>query len=162
LVENARFSRAYTLNGRFLIDECLSVGLVAVAKELGFQADYVAYLGKSGWPDWNLISFALQNNYIFVTNNRRDFLREYAKVDLHNGLIVIVADTKRTDQQRLFVKVLDVVTEPNDDLVNKLIEVLVDGSVHVRDGKAKITTLDIFRILNGADSCQMSGDRIWA
>jgi hypothetical protein len=52
---------------------------------------------------------------------------------LHNGLIIIVPDTKRTDQQRLFVKVLDVVTEPNDDLVNKLIEVLVDGSVHVRD-----------------------------
>jgi hypothetical protein len=37
------------LNGRFLIDECLSAALVAVAKERGFQADYVTYIGKSGW-----------------------------------------------------------------------------------------------------------------
>jgi predicted nuclease of predicted toxin-antitoxin system len=63
------------LSDRFLIDECLSVGLVAVAKERGFQADYIAYLGKSGWSDWKLVSYALENDYIFVTNNRRDFLK---------------------------------------------------------------------------------------
>ena len=121
------------MSDRFLIDECLSVGLVAVAKERGFQADYVAYLGKSGWSDWNLASHALENDYIFVTNNRRDFLKEYTKTDLHNGLIIIVPDTKRADQQRLFGKALDVVSKRNDDLVNKLIEVLLDGSVHIRD-----------------------------
>jgi hypothetical protein len=121
------------LSAGFLIDECLSASLVAVAKERGFQADYVAYIGKSGWSDWNLASYALENDYIFVTNNRRDFLKEYAKVDLHNGLIIIVPDTKRADQQRLFGKVLDVVSKQNDDLVNKLIEVLLDGSVHIKD-----------------------------
>ena len=121
------------MSGRFLIDECLSFGLVAVAKERGFQADYVTYIGKSGWADWNLASYALENDYIFVTNNRRDFLKEYAKIDLHSGLIIIVPDTKRADQQRLFAKVLDVVSIRNDDLVNKLIEVLLDGSVHIKD-----------------------------
>ncbi len=121
------------MSGRFLIDECLSVGLVAVAKERGFQADYVSYIGKSGWSDWNLASYALENDYVFVTNNRRDFLKEYAKIDLHNGLIIIVPDTKRAEQQRLFAKVLDVVSKRNDDLVNKLIEVLLDGSIHIKD-----------------------------
>jgi predicted nuclease of predicted toxin-antitoxin system len=121
------------LSGRFLIDECLSASLVAVAKERGLQADYVTYIGKSGWSDWNLASYALENDYVFVTNNRRDFLKEYAKLDLHNGLIIIVPDTKRADQQRLFAKVLKVVCERNDGLVNKLIEVLLDGSVHIKD-----------------------------
>jgi hypothetical protein len=59
-----RTARAGALSDRFLIDECLSVGLVAVAKERGFQADYIAYLGKSGWSDWNLVSYALENDYI--------------------------------------------------------------------------------------------------
>ncbi len=99
----------------------------------GFQADYVSYIGKSGWSDWNLASYALENDYVFVTNNRRDFLKEYAKIDLHNGLIIIVPDTKRAEQQRLFAKVLDVVSKRNDDLVNKLIEVLLDGSIHIKD-----------------------------
>lgn len=93
------------MSDKFLIDECLSFGLVAVAKDRSFQADYVSYLGKSGWPDWNLVSYALDNDYIFVINNRRDFLREYAKIDLHNGLIIIVPDTKRAGQQRLFGRV---------------------------------------------------------
>jgi hypothetical protein len=48
-------------------------------------------------------------------------------------LIIIVPDTKRADQQRLFGRALDVISKRNDDLVNKLIEVLLDGSVHVRD-----------------------------
>ncbi len=43
---------------------------MAVAKERGFQADYVTYIGKSGWSVWNLASYALENDYIFVTNNR--------------------------------------------------------------------------------------------
>jgi predicted nuclease of predicted toxin-antitoxin system len=116
--EKGGCNRIDALSGRFLIDECLSVGLVALAKERGFQADYVTYIGRSGWSDWNLASYALENDYIFVTNNRRDFLKEYAKIDLHNGLIIIVPDTKRADQQRLFAKVLDVVSERNDDLVN--------------------------------------------
>jgi len=80
-----------------------------------------------------LASYALENDYVFVTNNRRDFLKEYAKIDLHNGLIIIVPDTKRAEQQRLFAKVLDVVSKRNDDLVNKLIEVLLDGSIHIKD-----------------------------
>ena len=80
-----------------------------------------------------MASYALENDYVFVTNNRRDFLKEYAKINLHSGLIIIVPDTKRADQQRLFVKVLDVVSMRNDYLLNKLIEVLLDGSVHIKD-----------------------------
>ncbi len=108
------------MSDKFLIDECLSATLVAVAKTRGFQADHATYLGKSGWQDWNLAAFAVANDYIIVTNNRRDFLRIYANLDLHNGLVVIVPDVTRADQQRLFKMVLD------------FVEVLPDDGLHIR------------------------------
>ena len=64
------------LKGRFPIDECLSPALVATAKARNFEADHVTYLGKAGWQDWNLVPFAVANDYVIVTNNRRDFLKE--------------------------------------------------------------------------------------
>lgn len=120
------------MKDRFLIDECLSSGLVAVAKARGLEADHVAHIGKSGWQDWNLVPFAVANDYIIVTNNRRDFLKEYAKLDVHGGLVILIPLVKRDEQIALFAKALDLLAERNDDLVNQLVEVLLDGSVHLR------------------------------
>ena len=36
---------------RFLIDECLSVDLVTVAGESGYEARHVAHVGRAGWKD---------------------------------------------------------------------------------------------------------------
>jgi predicted nuclease of predicted toxin-antitoxin system len=132
--------RGAALSDRLLVDECLSVGLVAVAKGRGFPADHVTYLGKSGWQDRNLAAFALENSYIVVTNNRRHFLKEYTKLDIHGGLIVIVPAVKRIEQQRLFDKVLDILADRKHDLVNHLAEVVADGTIHVRDGASAFTT----------------------
>jgi hypothetical protein len=52
---------------RLLIDECLSQCLLAVAKERGLQANHIVWLGKSGARDWNLVPFAVDNDYTFVT-----------------------------------------------------------------------------------------------
>ena len=121
------------MRDRFLIDECLSSGLVAAAKARGFQAEHVTHIGKTGWQDWNLVPFAVANDYIIVTNNRRDYLKEYAKLDVHSGLVVLIPMVKRDEQIALFSKVLDLVAARNDDLVNMVVEVLPDGSVHLRD-----------------------------
>jgi predicted nuclease of predicted toxin-antitoxin system len=117
---------------RFLIDECLSVQLVAVAKARDLEADFGPYIGKAGWQDWNLTRFALENDYIFVTNNRRDFLKAYAAQLIHNGLIVIVPNIDREGQKRLFGAVLDYLADLNETPINTLIEVLDDGSIHQR------------------------------
>jgi len=120
------------LRDRFLVDECLSTSLVAIAKERGIAADHVGWLRKGGWQDCNLVPFVLENDYIFVTNNRRHFLRGYAKLQVHNGLVIIVSAVKRQAQQRLFESVLDTFANLKDGVVNKVVEVLLDGSVHVR------------------------------
>lgn len=117
---------------RLLIDECLSQALLAVAKERGIQADHVVWLGKSGMQDWSLVNFALDHDYAFVTNNRRDFLREYAKLPAHDGLIILVPLADRDEQIRLFGLALDFVAAL-PDTVNKLVEIFSDGEIRVRD-----------------------------
>lgn len=120
---------------RFLIDECLSGELVAIAKARGYDAAYVSHLGKAGWQDWNLVSYAIDNDYIVVTLNRRDFLKQHAGLELHPGLVILIPqspDNRGQHQARLFEKALAAYDAMNDDLVNKVMEVLADGSVRVR------------------------------
>lgn len=120
---------------RFLIDECLSGELVSTAKARGYDADYVPHLGKAGWQDWNLVRYAIDNDYIVVTLNRRDFLRQHAGLLLHPGLVILLPqkpNNRGRHQAALFEKALAVCADRRDDLVNCLIEVLTDGSVHVR------------------------------
>ena len=127
------------MRDRFLIDECLSGELIATAKARGYEADYVPHIGKGGWQDWNLIPFAVANDYIVVTLNRRDFLKQHANLDVHPGLVILIPQApsdKRPHQAALFERALDTFATMNDDLVNKVMEVLHDGSVHVRDWNA--------------------------
>jgi hypothetical protein len=121
------------LTNKLLVDECLSGSLVAAAKERGLLAHYVPHIGKAGWQDYNLAPFAVENDYTVVTNNRRHFLREYAKLGVHNGLIIIVPSVRPAIQRVLFARALDAVSERNDDIVDQVVEVLLDGSVHVRE-----------------------------
>jgi len=105
---------------RLLIDECPSQALLAVAKERGIHADHVVWLGKGGTQDWNLVPFALDHDYAFVTNNRRDFLRQHARLSAHDGLIILVLDR----------------IQSLPDTVNKLVEIFSDGEIRVRDWSA--------------------------
>jgi predicted nuclease of predicted toxin-antitoxin system len=115
---------------RILVDECLSVALVATAKARGHDATHVVWLGKEGMQDCNLMPLIVQNDFVFVTNNRRDFLKLYAEVELHSGLVIILPSVDRDEQVRLFNYALDAAEELGD-LVNKVIEVDRDGSTKV-------------------------------
>ncbi len=121
---------------RILIDECLSQRLLAVAKARGLHADHVVWLGKSGIQDWSLVSFAIERNYALVTNNRRDFLKEYSKHALHDGLVIVVPMVERDEQVRLFELALDAAASL-PDTINRLIEVFSGGDVSVRAWSAR-------------------------
>ncbi len=55
---------------KFLIDECLSLNLVEVARDRGFtQSSHVVWLGKAGWKDWELKPFILDGDWTFVTRD---------------------------------------------------------------------------------------------
>jgi hypothetical protein len=58
----------------FLIDECLSLDLVKVARDRGFpESSHVVWMGKAGWKDWELKGFILEHDWTFFTRNSVDF-----------------------------------------------------------------------------------------
>ena len=118
---------------KFFIDECLTAALVAVAKERELFAVFGPHAGKAGWQDWTIAKYAYENDLIVVTNNRRDFLKEYAKFELHPGLVVIIPRGNRTDQIEWFIAVLDRLAMMKEAPVNKLVEVDREGRVTIRD-----------------------------
>lgn len=95
-------------------------------------AMHVAWFDLEGAKDWNVAGLAAERGFVVVTNNRRDFLRLYAELEVHSGLIIIVPAVPRDEQCRLFGIALDV-AEMQDSLVNLLIEVRADGTVDVRN-----------------------------
>jgi predicted nuclease of predicted toxin-antitoxin system len=110
---------------KILIDECLSTGLVALCHEAGHEASHVAWLGKSGWKDWQLIRFVVDENWTFVTNNAVDFRNEHGRVELHTGLIIILPQLVLSEQRAVFRAVLAAIA--GRDLTNLILEVDVDG-----------------------------------
>jgi hypothetical protein len=119
---------------KFLIDECLSLDLVAVAQRRGFgESSHVVWMGKAGWKDWQLKPFILESDWILVTRNSVDFrgsadnpadTGQFANVPLHAGLVCINGPNGMTAEVQcgLFEAVLDEIGNAQQ-LVNEVIEV---------------------------------------
>lgn len=111
---------------RFLVDECLSVDLVGVAADSGYEAHHVAHVGKAGWKDWNVLRHARENDFILVTNNAADFRRLYADESLHAGLVILIPNVPVDLQKRLFKGAVDKLNEYGEP-INHVLEVDLDG-----------------------------------
>lgn len=115
----------------FLVDECLSLELVAQAQARGFHATHVVFRGMQGRPDRELVAAAIQEGFALVTNNRKDFLRLYATEEMHAGLVVIVPGGLVSERQsHLFDLVLDAIAKAGD-IVNQVVEVDIEGTVTI-------------------------------
>jgi hypothetical protein len=123
---------------KFLIDECLSLDLVEVARGRGFvESSQVVWMGKAGWKDWELKAFILEGDWTFVTRNSVDFRGpadnpgtrgQFADVPLHAGLICMNGPDGMTAevQCELFEAVLDEIGEVQQ-LVNEVVEVGIES-----------------------------------
>jgi predicted nuclease of predicted toxin-antitoxin system len=112
-----------------LIDECLSVELPRVAHELGFEAYHVAHYGLSGLKDPALFAKINERGFIFVTNNREDFVDLIAEVDLHAGLIIILPNVRGEAQKVLFRTALEHILKIGS-MLNRVLE--IDGNCEIR------------------------------
>jgi hypothetical protein len=83
---------------------------------------------KGGWQDWSVAEFAFDNDLIVVTNNRRDFLKEYADMELHPGLVIIVPKGDKSTQIEWFAAVVDFLLAMNELPIKKLIEIDVTAA----------------------------------
>ena len=111
---------------KFLIDECLTIDLIATAKQAGYDAQHIARVGKAGWKDWNVAGYASDGGFVLVTNNAIDFRRLYATQSIHAGLIIIIPSGNRHLQQRLFRGALDELATLGEP-INRVLEVGIDG-----------------------------------
>ncbi len=123
---------------KFLVDECLSPKLVEIASSHGHVGStHVVWLGKAGWPDWQLKNFILEGDWTLVTRNSVDFRGpadapgtkgQYADVALHAGLICINGplDMDAKLQCELFALLLNEVG--SDDLTNQALEIFLEES----------------------------------
>lgn len=111
---------------RFLIDECLTVELVTVADDAGYEAHHVAHVGKAGWKDWNVLRYACEHDSVLVTNSAADFRKLYADQSLHAGLVILIPNVTADLQKRLFKGAVDTLTAHGEP-VNQVLEVDLDG-----------------------------------
>ena len=60
---------------KFLIDECLSTTLVAIAQLRGYpESTHVTWLGLRSREDWALVRRAVEDGYVLVTHDSTDFM----------------------------------------------------------------------------------------
>jgi len=98
----------------FLIDECLTPWLVAVAHARGHAAAHVFAAGLAGAPDRVIVNRALADELAVVTANAADYLRLLAKVPDHRGLVLLIRPGDRAHQIEAFERALDEVEKRND------------------------------------------------
>ena len=115
-------------NNSFLIDECLTPKLVAAAHIRGYDATHVTFLQGRRYTRLGHRPSDSDRDDIFVTNNARDFLQLYARLEIHPGLVIIFPAVKRAPQIELFTHVLDFI-EQHPDVMNKLVQIDSNGSI---------------------------------
>lgn len=133
---------------RFLIDECLTPELVAMAMAAGHvESTCVRDRGLTGTKDWKLMEHVVAGDFTLVTHNAVDFRGagpgqlggQHAKQAIHAGLVCLnsvhVLDLQR--QRKLFQVALDALAGMND-LVNQALEVF-----EFEDGSMEIVLYDI-------------------
>lgn len=115
---------------KLLVDECLTPDLVDIARARWIETAHVSRIGRASAPDWKLVQFAIEADYVLVTNNARDFKRLYKRIEIHPGLLIIVPQGGYALQIVLFEKVLDYI-EAHPDTVNQLLEIDAAGRITV-------------------------------
>ena len=118
---------------KFLVDECLSPDLVAIARAHG-ESTHVTWLGLRSRKDWSIVRRAVTDGYVLVTNNTMDFRLLLGREKVHAGLVCInVAHglMSLNVQKRLFALALDRLGDREP--INELLEITLDEyrTVHV-------------------------------
>jgi predicted nuclease of predicted toxin-antitoxin system len=122
---------------RFLIDENLSPALVGPARQRGFEAMHVNFLGLRTETDWDLLKVITEQDWVLVTNNAIEFRGRYRDIELHPGVIFLLPAVRRAEQLRLFEAALHHVST-DGDIVNRALDVAFD-----RNRAATVTAYDL-------------------
>ena len=119
---------------KFLVDECLSPGLVALARKRGHgESTHVTWLGLRSRKDWAIVRRAIDDGYVLVTNNTTDFTSLLRREKVHAGLVClnVAPGLMSLDvQKRLFALALDRLGD--SEPMNELLEITLMENRSVR------------------------------
>lgn len=122
---------------KFLIDECLSPALAAIARKRGFpESTHVSWIGLRSRKDWLLVRRAIRDGFVLVTNDAVDFTSLMERERDHPGLVCInVAHGLMSldVQTKLFEHALVQLAEV--DLADQVLEVTLTPDRTVRVGR---------------------------
>ena len=118
---------------KLLIDECLSPDLATLAWDAGWHCAHVARVGLRSARDWQLVQYAIDNDWVIVTNDSAHFKTLVGRTAMHPGLVCLNTAHGKMNmdvQKRLFQLVL---TQLHDrDPVNEVLEITLDANSVVR------------------------------
>jgi predicted nuclease of predicted toxin-antitoxin system len=120
---------------KFLIDECLSPELAAIARERGFpESTHVTWLGMRSEDDWAIVRRAIAEDFILVTNDASDFTALYQRQELHAGLLCLNMAPPLMNletQKSLFLAAIAELGEAEP--INEVLDITMDagGTVYV-------------------------------
>lgn len=126
---------------KFLVDECLSPDLVAIARNRGFsQSMHVTWLGLASRKDWTIVQRAVKDQYVLVTNNTTDFTSLVGREKVHAGLVclnVAPGFMNLQVQKRLFAYALDRLK--GEEPANEVLEITLTAGQTVRVDRYLLT-----------------------
>jgi predicted nuclease of predicted toxin-antitoxin system len=113
---------------KFLVDECLSPALVAMARARGHEeSTHVTWLGLRSRTDRSIVRRAIADGYVLVTNNTTDFTALLRREKIHAGLVCINVAPGMMNldvQKRLFALALDRLTDREP--INEVLEITLN------------------------------------
>ena len=119
---------------KFLIDECLSPALAAMARERGFPGStHVTWIGLRSRQDWALVRRAVDDGYVLVTHDSVDFTALMEREPHHPGLVCMnVAHGLMSPdvQRRLFGHAMTRIA--NVDLSGQIVEITLTADRKVQ------------------------------
>jgi predicted nuclease of predicted toxin-antitoxin system len=120
---------------KFLIDECLTPDLVAIARARGYgESTHVTWLGLRSRKDWSITRRAINDRHVLVTNNTTDFMSLLRREKVHAGLVClnVAHGLMSLDVQKwLFALALDRLCD--SEPINEMLEIALmdDRSVRI-------------------------------
>ena len=119
---------------KFLVDECLTTDLVAMARARGHgESMHVTWLGLRSRRDWTIVRRAIAGGYVLVTNNTTDFTALLRREEVHVGLVCLnVAHGLMSleVQKRLFALALERLDD--SEPINEMLEITLAEDRSVR------------------------------
>lgn len=126
----------------FFFDECLNPELTKVALAAGYGATCSRDRGMLSMKDWDLAQYVVENDYVLVTHNSKDFRGKsvggggkpgYLTKEMHPGLVCLNRDAHgdmtSSLQEALFREILvEIKNKGILDLMNQVLEIDYDSA----------------------------------